>query len=383
MNKSNKTQIAIRNVASVWRCAFSKAQSRVIVFSPYLTSTTVLRHVASPLSVYTEFSVELFASGASSFRVLREITEWEDTEVFWLPNLHAKIMIVDEDMLTIGSQNMTTRGERNLEATAIIRCSDQIARTSQTLEKWMERATPITLDLLHEMEPLIPPARKLFLAFQRQCEASQSKVNTLAEKLRLESSAAYQIQLERLKLIEVAREKLASEYKRVQTRIDLFFPKGHIKEEVAKKFVEKSVWWLTHISGPTRAPKAAKYVYYSRNLGYCWTYSKDSNKYMVERAIQNCIYKFKKILANSSVEKFSKDELINYIKVDLFNYVANCNDEQYSGHFGGIDGNDIKFGSSSIDVQDFAVCFLFYYCGLASLLESIDELKRLECTSAA
>lgn len=377
MSTKGTTSLALKNVAPVWRRAFGTAKSRVLVFSPYLTSTSVLRQVAAPLALYTEFSLELFASGASTFRVLKEVFAWPNAEVFWLPNLHAKIIVVDDGMLTVGSQNMTARGERNLEATTIVHCPEQVKVADETLRKWMQQAEVISQDMLDEMEALLPAARKQYLLFKQLCSAGEAQLRLVEAERKRQTDAAYQLELERQARLASAKQRVESGVAHVRHRINALFPDNTISEETAKDFVARSAWWLKHRYGPVRSPGAAKHVFWVPGLGYCWSYARDSNKYMVSRAIQMCVHKLGWFLDNTDWQNkpMSREAMSAFLRSDLFDFVANCNNEEYPGRYGGIRDNDIVFGTSSIDMNDFAICFLDRYCDVAPLFAAVQELK--------
>jgi len=373
-------RLYIRNVAPAWRKAVGTSQSRVLVFSPYLTSSKILRHPPHQLTVYTGFSLELFASGASSFRCLKEIMSWEDTEVYWLPSLHAKIVVVDDALITIGSQNMTARGERNLEATAIVESPEAVAKALQTLEGWMQHAIPITPSMLEQMEELLPPARKLYRAFKATIDEGEALLAAFMEAERRAQAEAERIALERKIQREEAWQRLRDAVKHVTAQLERNFPNNEVSEDIAKDFVADSAWWLTHRSGrPVSVPKMAEYVFWSQSLGYCWSNSgRYSNKYMVERAILMCKRRIKELFAEADVAEapLTREQISNDLCGRLFRFVANCNDEIYRGEYGRR-GNDIVFGAHSIDTKDFTNCF-FYYCGIDEYLNAAEELQKLE-----
>jgi len=170
------------NAVPTWQRMLKTAQQRVLVFTPYLNTVKVLRVMPNniPLTVYTEFSLELFASGACSLRALKEIRSWESTEVLWLPGLHAKIIVVDEQVMTIGSQNMTVRGEKNLEATALIADPETVTDAVTALEVWTKQALPITDAMIIEIERLLPPVTKLYRNYSKACQEGKDFLLELA-----------------------------------------------------------------------------------------------------------------------------------------------------------------------------------------------------------
>ena len=84
----------------------------VLFLSPYLTSHTAETVISGATSedaeIYTTFSAENFAVGASSLRTVRRILE-SGFDVYHLPRLHAKVVLTNE-FASVGSQNLTAGG---------------------------------------------------------------------------------------------------------------------------------------------------------------------------------------------------------------------------------------------------------------------------------
>jgi phosphatidylserine/phosphatidylglycerophosphate/cardiolipin synthase-like enzyme len=104
-----------------WKKELARAKSRVVICSPYLTPKTAEAVICSAdrglCEVYTRFSVMDFAFGASSLRTIRLLREREYS-VYELEGLHAKLVLVSGAFVSVGSQNLTSRGVTNREATA-------------------------------------------------------------------------------------------------------------------------------------------------------------------------------------------------------------------------------------------------------------------------
>src|SRR5437588_3030191 len=104
-----RSEIYLKNAVRRWKRELQNANNGVLVFSPYLTSETaelVLRSTRPErCELYTSFSVENFAAGASSIRTLRLLSD-EGFTVFEIASLHAKIVLIRGQCATIGSQNL-------------------------------------------------------------------------------------------------------------------------------------------------------------------------------------------------------------------------------------------------------------------------------------
>lgn len=103
---------------------------------------------------------------------------------------------------------------------------------------------------------------------------------------------------------------------------------------------------------------------------------------MVERAIIECKKIVTLVLEDRpwETDAWGQDDLVTRIKHRLFDFVANCNDEEYPGRYRGIRNNDIKFGTNSLDMNDFARCFTLRYGGMGPLFEAINDVEMLEAS---
>src|SRR5258708_2141043 len=100
-----------------WRQVI-RAAGDLVAFSPYITQSEVTDALAAKgerCSLYTVASVENLASGASSLSCLRALVS-AGVRVYHLLGLHAKMLLVPGRVVTVGSQNFTAAGDRNLEA---------------------------------------------------------------------------------------------------------------------------------------------------------------------------------------------------------------------------------------------------------------------------
>lgn len=96
-----------------WLRDASQAETTVVVLSPYITGDTAYSLADSPAGarIYTLFSTAVFASNASSLTAMAEMVE-AGRHVFIIDSLLAKVITDQNSFVTIGSQNLTTRGAR-------------------------------------------------------------------------------------------------------------------------------------------------------------------------------------------------------------------------------------------------------------------------------
>lgn len=330
-----------------WKKELMQATGRVVFCSPYLTPRTAEAVITSTMTgqseIYTRFCVDDFASGASSLRTLRHLLE-KGYQVFEIPRLHAKIVLISGRFVSIGSQNLTANGVRNKEATAVSTNPDYALKVESSLSPWLADRLPITLEMVADLELLLPP-------IARKYREAQNLAREVEDQIRL--------QAEERELARIQNEQqAAAELKKRQRQIALsasrlreLLPDGKVPRDVAEQFLRKSVWWHTHSSGrPVRAPRHANRM---RGQNGDWSIDFGANTFLVGRAIERCARTCESFLASAGKgTPWSKKDLIEKLKMDVRGAVATYSGAEYAGYYP-VDGNDMMFGATSIDIADF------------------------------
>ncbi|MEL0653726.1 phospholipase D-like domain-containing protein [Pseudoalteromonas issachenkonii] len=190
-----KNSIYLRNISKRWKKEVSGSDD-CIVLSPYVTSQTadnvLLSEKPQKVKLYTLFEAELFLANSSSLKTLRQLLN-AGVEIYQLDNLHAKIVLA-EDFVSIGSQNLTSRGRKNFEASY---CSDDkqvIDYVRNELAVWIENASSVSELMISEMEKLIGPLKPMY--------------KKLLEELFIVDDKVQQLSKENLLILEVEKRKL-------------------------------------------------------------------------------------------------------------------------------------------------------------------------------
>ncbi|TYL51181.1 phospholipase D-like domain-containing protein [Agromyces mariniharenae] len=148
--------ILARDVYRSWRARVQAATESVRVFTPYLDRLLdrLLENATlgtNALSVVTDLSP---ASGALDYRGqligVRSLLR-RGIEVRSIPRLHAKILVCDGKLATVGSQNFTSYARRSKETTIVV--PDDVSDTAfaATLEDWYQAATPVSLEFVESL----------------------------------------------------------------------------------------------------------------------------------------------------------------------------------------------------------------------------------------
>lgn len=159
---ANKDKYYFRNVSRRWKAEASRAR-KIQFFSPYITSSTAetVMHLDTGIRyIYTCFKAENFLRKASSLPTLKKLL-LSGCKLFHIESLHAKVMLTD-DYMSIGSQNLTNKGSSNKEATFCTTDSKSIQYGQASIAQWLEEAEVITLEMIEQMESLIAPFIKEF-----------------------------------------------------------------------------------------------------------------------------------------------------------------------------------------------------------------------------
>ena len=150
-----------------WQEFASAAQHDVFVVSPYFDE--VAEKVLNS------------STGGAHRRVLTNLCPRDDTSSSWarqikaarslirsgvsvrtVPRLHAKLLLVDGEVVALGSQNFTTFGRSSKEASSSLSDKDKRSRLKASVDGWWENGTDVDEELLDALESeLGEPAREL------------------------------------------------------------------------------------------------------------------------------------------------------------------------------------------------------------------------------
>src|SRR5260370_350146 len=174
-------RVYIRSIVHRWKHEITKASTPILVFSPYLTSKTAedvlfLAQDRSHCEVHTHFLCEEFVRRSSSIRTLFRLTN-EGIELYELPNLHGKIIVVKGVFATIGSQNLTAGGTRRQEGTYATTDLREVHHIWEEALAWCEKRRRITPEMIVDMEREVARLRREFRAFQQRWDEANRRVS--------------------------------------------------------------------------------------------------------------------------------------------------------------------------------------------------------------
>ena len=149
----------------IWKSRAKHATKSITIFSPYLDhiARSVMRFSDLPndrKTIVTSIDAETLLQSPQQLRALKTLLQ-DGYEVRELPGLHAKVLLIDDSLVTVGSQNFTKRGRKNKECTAVGQPSIGRSIFAKQLIKWRSSSKLVEekiIDLLLEM--LGPAMRK-------------------------------------------------------------------------------------------------------------------------------------------------------------------------------------------------------------------------------
>lgn len=227
-------EIHLKNIVRRWKREASDAD-KLIIFSPYITSTTA-ETVTSVVSnnaceIYTLFSSELFINQSSSVKTLIKLKK-RGFRLYSLPSLHAKIVLIPGVFASIGSQNLTTRGSKNLEASVLFNGEKAINDVHVKTKSWILGREEITLEMLIEMEGHIKPHLASYRVILDNAEEIDNKIKSNQEIRNLllqQMNAALESRKKKLKSLKEsilksskAKKNVFGEVKKIEPRWDSY-----------------------------------------------------------------------------------------------------------------------------------------------------------------
>lgn len=178
-----------------WLRDANQAETPIIILSPYITGDTVSSLASSPAgaNIYTLFNSAVFASNSSSLAAITALVKG-GRQVFMVDNLHAKVVTDRSSFVTIGSQNLTTRGRRiNKEVTVHLTGENVIASVDRQIQSWIESSTRITVAMVEEMKRNMTALQQQYKQMQAMFDSHNLVFNKRVEQRRRIESANYKL----------------------------------------------------------------------------------------------------------------------------------------------------------------------------------------------
>ena len=168
-----------RDVYSRWRRIITSAKDSIAIFAPYFDNSLInlLNSNAgfdeNQIKVVTDLSADRVLEMPAQLRATKKLLK-RGVTVLSLSGLHAKVLLIDDQIVSVGSQNFTYRGTQNKETTVVPNASVNESRFLLTLHQWVEESVPITEeeidDLLSQLGPLFRRNKRLHKEIQERID---------------------------------------------------------------------------------------------------------------------------------------------------------------------------------------------------------------------
>lgn len=180
MNAQDDRTFLARDAYRAWKGRVKDAAESVVVFTPYLDDMLdrLLKNAALKVEAITVVTDLSPASGALDYRAqligVRALMR-RGVNVRSLRRLHAKVLLCDWRIATVGSQNFTSYGRRSHETTAVPPEDLGESRFVATLREWFDAAIPVDIMLVERLLEDLEAEIKAVRDAQRALAASYEK----------------------------------------------------------------------------------------------------------------------------------------------------------------------------------------------------------------
>lgn len=166
------------DISIEWIGKFKECSIPGLLFSPYITKSPFVDYLIScnvKHVIYTNFCLASFANGASDISTLEKLL-LNGHDIYHIPSLHAKLVIIPQKYASIGSQNITRKGKENKEANISIFNEKNIDEIENLIKPWIEQRQAITTLMIEK-------ASNEIQAYKKDIETTKNKLNKLTLKI--------------------------------------------------------------------------------------------------------------------------------------------------------------------------------------------------------
>lgn len=227
-----------------WRSRVKTAQSRIVVLSPYLDDLVRTLLKRSPLdqsctTVVTNLNPdEVSPTLLKQVRTLRKLIA-DGVDVRHLDRLHAKVLLVDDAAVSIGSQNFTRFARKSRETTTFSGSESETTDAIREINAWVASSIEISDSLLAQIEyECAAHMRKLTRLNLEISESLQSILANHAHEIAERELREQRSTLELARRMEDERRRQINEYFDRLTR-----KSSRIVYARLKTFETQHTWW--------------------------------------------------------------------------------------------------------------------------------------------
>jgi hypothetical protein len=145
------------DIYELWVDYCQKARSSITIISPYVDATVVDLLLSEGVDdsvqkqVYTRVDSDTIFDKPYQVKALIHCVE-KGIEIFHISELHAKVLVIDEKYISLGSQNFTRRGRKNKETSILSSLDFTHSKFYSNLSQWMSDSIQIEIEYLRALE---------------------------------------------------------------------------------------------------------------------------------------------------------------------------------------------------------------------------------------
>lgn len=156
-----------------------KAEKSIQIFTPYLdfTINKLIENAEDHINVTIITALEgdsLFQRGYQLNALQKAITN--GVTVKNLIGLHAKVLLIDNQFVSLGSQNFTNRGRKNKEAGIVSQASFEGSELLSTLKIWESESIDVNLELLEELSSFLDKNEEAVSKIKKKFDRNVEKI---------------------------------------------------------------------------------------------------------------------------------------------------------------------------------------------------------------
>jgi hypothetical protein len=173
-----------------WKTMINKADTSIQIFTPYLDNTII--QLINDAGTKVNITIITCLDGESLFQRGYQLNALKEAIhcgvlIKNLVGLHAKVLLIDNKYISLGSQNFTKRGRLNKEAGMISDISFQGSELLSTLRMWVEESKFVSLDLLNKLSNFLDENEDEITALKNKFDNNIEKIISEFNQIEIEN----------------------------------------------------------------------------------------------------------------------------------------------------------------------------------------------------
>ncbi|MBK8080627.1 MAG: hypothetical protein IPK25_10290 [Saprospiraceae bacterium] len=153
----NNKDFKAKDIYAIWLQRCKEAEKSIRILSPYVDNTVKDLLSSKQININIEKSIFTRIDSDTIFEKPYQIRALINCKkigikIFHIKELHAKALIIDNQYISIGSQNFTSAGRKNKETSMMSTWNFSSSKYLETINSWIENAEEIDIEYLLTLE---------------------------------------------------------------------------------------------------------------------------------------------------------------------------------------------------------------------------------------